>query len=71
MLNGTYGDNPVTKLTVTSDDHAATIHLSGKTAPLETPVDVDDAVVGIIMDLNSASNDAKGAIKKNQKKPHV
>lgn len=54
----------MTKHSVTYDKADAAIHLSGKTAPLDTAAGVDDAVVEIIMDLNEASADAKDAVQK-------
>jgi hypothetical protein len=58
----------LTKLSVTCDNCGAIIHLSGQTEPLETPREVDDAVVNLIMDLNSASVDAKDALRKKRGK---
>lgn len=59
------------KLSVTCDKDGAVIHLSGETAPMESAVDVDEAVIHIIMDLNDASVSAKGAIRKRAAKLHA
>lgn len=61
----------LTKLSVTCDKCGAIIHLSGETCPLDTVAAIDDAVIGIIMELNAASTDAKGALQKQRGKPHA
>jgi hypothetical protein len=61
----------MTKLSVSCDKCGAVIHLSGETCALDTVAAIDDAVIDLIMDLNAASTDAKGALQKQRNKPQT
>ena len=61
----------MTKLSVSCDKCGAVIHLSGETCSLDTVEAIDDAVIDLIMDLNAASTDAKGALQKQRNKPRA
>ena len=61
----------MTKLSVSCDKCGAVIHLSGETCALDTVAAIDDTVIDLIMDLNTASINAKGALQKQRNKPQA